>query len=478
MPEKVLNVSGNARTTGTANPIIIGGTGKSGSLADVSDGAEVAYYRRYKSSKPGFENCIGIWRVNVTSAGIGYIERTSVEKSSNPAGDGTFNPVVWGVGEQLIDISVTPRMLDSYLVTVQTGKPQNETAFLVGTGQSNSRGAYQASSGRMVINPNVFDWQATTADPTTYEMVVADPNRSFSGGPDVPVGMRGDGYGHITWAAADAIQKAKGCRVCMLNVAKDAQTYSEWLDGGDLSNALAEQIGPAMAAAGVTKVDAVLWMQGEGDKTLGIQPHVYGDALVTIRGVAEDQGWSTPNYTHWILNDIGDSWGEWPGVYHAVQKLKTHASFINNEGRPEDNHFYGDTLLDIGVDNAAAYLSGPDRLRQASTKQGGRIFTSGKTGDINPIVLLQKASGSALINVHVVNEAKTQHWSALIHYSCRNDSAASHTILNQIGVSGFVVTSGTLGDGYLIIGRAPAGGQRWYWTIDVTMATEMPVVGW
>ena len=101
MPEIILNVSGTTRTTGTANPVISGVTGTSGPMTDVPDGTEVFYVRRYSSNKPGFENCIGIWR-----SATDTIERTSVEKSSNGGG-----AVVWGVGEQTIDISISPDMI-------------------------------------------------------------------------------------------------------------------------------------------------------------------------------------------------------------------------------------------------------------------------------------------------------------------------------------------------------------------------------
>jgi len=102
MPEIILNAAGFTRTTGTANPTITGDTGKSGSFSDIATGTEVAYYRRYSSNKAGFENGIGIWREVSAAGSIGYIERTSVELSSNPGDDG-YAPVVWGVGEQIID---------------------------------------------------------------------------------------------------------------------------------------------------------------------------------------------------------------------------------------------------------------------------------------------------------------------------------------------------------------------------------------
>jgi len=123
MPEIILNAAGFTRTTGTANPTITGDTGKSGSFSDIATGTEVAYYRRYSSNKAGFENGIGIWREVSAAGSIGYIERTSVELSSNPGDDG-YDPVVWGVGEQIIDVTITPDMIvaddDPRLDTVPT----------------------------------------------------------------------------------------------------------------------------------------------------------------------------------------------------------------------------------------------------------------------------------------------------------------------------------------------------------------------
>ena len=125
MPEIILNAAGFTRTTGTANPTITGDTGKSGSFSDIATGTEVAYVRRYSSDKPGFENCIGIWRAVAAAGSIGYIERTSVELSSNPGDDG-YDPVVWGVGEQTVDVTITPDMIvaddDERLLTVAPGE--------------------------------------------------------------------------------------------------------------------------------------------------------------------------------------------------------------------------------------------------------------------------------------------------------------------------------------------------------------------
>lgn len=149
MPDFVLNCAGITRTTGTADPVIISGTGKSRSLADVPDGTEIAYYRRYKSSKAGFENAIGIWRVQVTATSIGYIDRTSVEASSNDDA-----PVVWGVGEQWIDVAANLSMLESLSAgdldpaTTLTG---TEIAFLI-QGGDGVQSTPQAISGTPVTD--------------------------------------------------------------------------------------------------------------------------------------------------------------------------------------------------------------------------------------------------------------------------------------------------------------------------------------
>lgn len=121
MPEIILNTAGTCRTTGTADPVIIASTGRAGSFADIADGTEVCYFRRYAAAgRVGFENAVGIWRPVVTASGIGYIDRTSIDASSN---DGAA--VVWGVGLQVIDVSIKPDMLvladDPRLDTVEPG---------------------------------------------------------------------------------------------------------------------------------------------------------------------------------------------------------------------------------------------------------------------------------------------------------------------------------------------------------------------
>jgi hypothetical protein len=102
MPDLILNCAGTTRTTGTADPVISGATGKARDPRVVlTNGQEVAYYRRYKSSKAGYENGIGNW-VTATSS----IDRTAIEASSN-----SDAPVVWGASEQVIDITANIEML-------------------------------------------------------------------------------------------------------------------------------------------------------------------------------------------------------------------------------------------------------------------------------------------------------------------------------------------------------------------------------
>lgn len=165
MPKIILNVSGTTRTTGTANPVISGVTGTSGPMTDVPDGTEVFYVRRYSSNKPGFENCIGIWR-----SATDTIERTSVEKSSNGGG-----AVVWGVGEQTIDISISPDMIvadDDPRLVSEDVDDMTPATYVDGT----EKAAFSQGGDPVSITP-----EQIAGNPITMQMSHArDKNRSFT----------------------------------------------------------------------------------------------------------------------------------------------------------------------------------------------------------------------------------------------------------------------------------------------------------
>jgi len=111
MPEFVLNCAGYSNTTGTADPVISGDTGKAGDpREDLADGQIVAYWRRYAGERRGYENAIGIW-VEATNT----INRTAIEKSSNNG-----LPVVWVAADQIIDITANVPMLETVYGTTST----------------------------------------------------------------------------------------------------------------------------------------------------------------------------------------------------------------------------------------------------------------------------------------------------------------------------------------------------------------------
>jgi len=174
MPEIILNAAGFTRTTGTANPTITGDTGKSGSFSDIATGTEVAYYRRYSSNKAGFENGIGIWRAVAAAGSIGYIERTSVELSSNPGDDG-YDPVVWGVGEQTVDVTITPDMIvadDDPRLISEDVDDMTPATYVDGT----EKAAFSQGGDPVSITP-----EQIAGNPITMQMSHArDKNRSFT----------------------------------------------------------------------------------------------------------------------------------------------------------------------------------------------------------------------------------------------------------------------------------------------------------
>jgi hypothetical protein len=483
MPEILLNTAGLSRTTGTADPVITSDTGKSGSFADVADGTEIAYYRRYaQAGRVGFENCIGIWHPDATGATIGYIDRTVTIKSSNDDA-----PVLWGVGLQVIDVSLSAEMvvseddririsaLQTSVISAAYRKEIGDPIFIVGTGQSNMYGLTTIEDGIAEVNSRVFDWESTNAAPNTYAYAVADPYREFSQGLQThPIGLGGDGYLSPLWAIADTIQKITGRDVYMYLVAKTSQTAGQWFAGQPMALSVANQIAPAMAAAGVTKVDGVFWLQGEADRSIGVAPIAYAESLPTIKAEAEDSGWSTPGYTPWVLIDIGDSWGKWAGIQKAVERLSLTGtvSYVNTNGLPDDGtHFTGIGYLELGIRAGIEWVTGLHQARP-SAKGPQTDYLSFRTTNANTIDIYT-GIGTVVATVTATNATNTKYYSAMIKYWYFGTGKSGATIVNDDGESGFSATVVDFGGFFGYFKIAGTAGETWHWSINMDIAPSL-----
>lgn len=345
-------------------------------------------------------------------------------------------------------------------------KLASEPIFMINTGQSNSTGQNVAATYPMPINPEVFDWQAPTGS-TSYSFVVADPARVFSEpGGTYTVGMPGNGKGHIGWAAANIIQKATGRRVYMLNIGRTNTVASAWAVAGSIYVGLAAQIGPAMAAAGVTKVDLLIWLQGESDKALGTPSDVYAtavDAILTTDAVTG--GWSTANHTHNIICDLGPGWGPWNGPAELAQALNPYSTFISTQSRADDGvHYLGDDTCRIGEDCARAFLSGPLQSVAKSRNVYTRLVT-GATVATATLLLEQAVIGTGQLVVSCKNAAGTKYYTALVMYHYYGTGKLGAVVVQTAGEAGFAFTMTDFGGLFGVLTCAGTAGETWHWSI-------------
>lgn len=351
-------------------------------------------------------------------------------------------------------------------------KPAGEPIFIVLTGQSNATG-YWTPTTNYEINPRVFDWQAPSGDPTNYSFTVADPARTSSYVvSELLVGMRGGNNGHIGWSAANLLQKATGRDVYMLCVAKDGVTlYDEWVwPTGECHEALNDEITPALAAAGMTDVDALIWMQGESD-IAGSTPNKYWVNYETMLSNGDAGGWFTPDHTHLVLCDLGDSY-VWEGIRHVYQQTN-NSSFVNTTGLGESVlHYTGDALTYIGRQAGKNILSGPDS-KVITPKTPIDEIIRGQTSGTATLKVVDSYARSCAgeVSILAVNADHDKYYTALVQWRFIRDSSTTHaataTVISETGEAGFATTM-TDWFGTALLTVAGTAGETWDWEIRST----------
>jgi hypothetical protein len=358
-------------------------------------------------------------------------------------------------------------------------KPVGEPIFVLFTGQSNALGQNVALTYDTTINPEVFDWNAPTGS-SSYTWNVSDPSRGWVPpvGGTAAVGMRGaiggNPAGSPAWAMANMLQKATGRRVYVLSVTEYGANASKWQPAGTCNVELAAQIGPAMAAAGVTKVDILVWLQGESDKTAGAPAFSYADTVKTILTThAWAGGWSTPNYTHNIIVNIGDDWGPWSAHWQLAQLLAPHSSFVSTQGREEDGvHFLGDASCFIGEDCAQAALVGPVSVAQRKDHVY-QAFLSGSSVGTAAFTIEAGFIGNGQLLIYARNADNSKFLSATVMYWYQYTGRLGTAVLATAGESGFTYTVGDFIGLFGSLNIAGTAGETWYWTVCQTKAPSV-----
>lgn len=354
-------------------------------------------------------------------------------------------------------------------------KPETEDIFLVFTGQSNMEGLNDIVSSTMPLNSEVYDWQAPSGS-SSFSWVVADPARVFDGnnGSAVKVGMRGNDQGNIPWSCANAVQKATGRRVRMLIVTKTATVSSEWNPGGVVYNMLQTQCAAAMAAASLTKIDVLCWLQGESDKAAGAPGFAYGETAATIlKTHSVTGGWSTLNHTHIIVCGLGDDWGPWNGPEQAVKNLGANTSYVSTFGRAEDGvHFLGDDSNYIGLDVAQAILRGPEGTPHKKNDVY-QAFLSGSSVGTAPFTIESGFIGNGQMLVYARNAGNTKFVSALVTYWYQGTGRLGSAVIQTAGESGFTYTVSDFVGLFGSLNIAGTAGETWYWTVCQTKAPSV-----
>jgi hypothetical protein len=179
---------------------------------------------------------------------------------------------------------------------------------------------------------------------------------------------------NVTWRVAAEIARANPTRqVRLINISFAGQAISHWMTGTgapDVYDNIGDNMTPALAAAGVSTIDLLLWWQGESDAAA---PSTYLADFETVQARFQAETWfprSTPVVVFGITNTtIGGS-----AIYGAMNTILQKAV----QADPDHRLFTYPAALPVGYwdDNLHLTAAGYDQagLAAANTllRGGGR----------------------------------------------------------------------------------------------------------
>lgn len=292
--------------------------------------------------------------------------------------------------------------------TAFPGKPANEPIVIVFTGQSNVTGYGTTAASNMVSNPSVYDWREVNgASPQqSFEWKEATPffasQLNLIAGPFI--GMAGKGFGNaesannpleplgnMGWAAANHLQQVTGRSVYMITVHEGAQSIQTWgVDTGVVgygSNkrvVLEAQVAAALAlipdgagGTGMSKVDLVIWAQGESNVPNAFSPNLAPYALTAQQWVdafkafklTTESLYTVKDETLWVVTGMSQLYQEvslaqpyWGAHQLLIENTNQYVTYIPTEevlSKPLDRaHFTGEGLNEIGLRISKSVLAG------------------------------------------------------------------------------------------------------------------------
>lgn len=463
MPQIILNTAGTCRTTGTADPVIIGETGQSGSFDDIADGTEIVYFRRYADSgRAGFENAIGIWR-----SATGKIERTSVTKSSNAGA-----AVVWGVGLQIIDVTAFPSMIQK---PWWSGK--DKIVILV-YGDSNAAGSGGSDPGVIPNDDQVFVYATPTGavpyDVTALAWASHDPDDTLRSaeyasaitlGYTTYTGQLMGSNGNPGWAMGYRLRQISGLPVYVYSSAKGGTTQAFWSTGNGWAT-LDSQVPAALAAipGAPTYFDIILGGTGANDQIALLSAEDWYTDWREFRTAAQTEGWwdvDNTQYFHLECPQEATVTGYldgWPGYVHMVNRSRERVVLLSSAGfeiAPDGLgvHFlpeYYKKQGTAGAEVSAGFIPAQSPVRNNTyiAKQlpvlGGDLDGGGFA--INNVIYNGNAYGGMLAYGNVTAEAAVTNFPATRVEACWQVEVPNNVLTVDYNAGTITIPAGADGD--------------------------------
>jgi|GEM_PF-4430327 len=283
---------------------------------------------------------------------------------------------------------------------VANGTPTNNNKIftILAMGQSNMVGRY--AGGDATTNPDVYAWDGSnwvvaTLGVAPFYTITANAN-------------------NIAHSFARKYQQQYGGEVRIILSAQSAQPIAEWVGSGTASTMYADAMAQ-IAASGTTKIDAILWHQGEQDRDLNggsaVQYQADLNTLLTQLRAEPTIGKTVPFIAGALLDEGSNSWDDRNDVLTTLNGdadiWTGTASGADLASIGDEIHYNGTSLHVLGSERYfEVYESLPYIKRESSGSNESSIwYQSGTTTPANTTTQDIVRTGKVSINAGITHAA-------------------------------------------------------------------------
>lgn len=249
----------------------------------------------------------------------------------------------------------------SLVDTIKKLGTANDTLYVLATGQSNMVG--YGYGGDTTQNAKVQVWETAAQK---WQIATTRNVHDSLQNTGIYLGHYVTENNSAAWSFAKSLSKKTNRPVKLLVVAKGGQYIGEWITGRPQWTSITTQI----TNSGISRIDAVLWLQGEANSSTGQNNTNWGnynDSLTVVIAQFKALSIASKQIPFIISKLVEPNYKIWNGIYNnvAVNDAYVGVSSSQNLGNLGDGvHFTGSALDTIGYRMLEVFETMPNTIQK------------------------------------------------------------------------------------------------------------------